>query len=399
MPSLPLSNVTAQESRSGVKRSYGLAGTELVSFDDLRTLAAAEHPCITAVVPIPNPTQVRTRMNHTVHEIEKRLTEKDLAVNARDGLMEPVRALAARIQMGRDWAVSIILFRSPGTFRYFSTRQTLMESVTIGDHCQVRPLLSILSREQEFYLLALSQKHVRLFRCTQRSLQPISLRGHTPSNFHVWMNIRMPDHTLDNRSAAGHSTGSMKGVKFGTSTDRERMDEYLSHYFKAVDKGVHQVLAEESAPLIVAAVESEIALYRRVNTYPKLLDHSLHGSPDAESSEELYKRALEIVNQVPSEALSKVLKEFQEHRGTQRLSLSVSDILKRSFEGRVAHLLLREDAEHHGAWDEAAQRLQTGEEDLLNLTALQTLIHGGQVFSVQASEIPESADAAAILRF
>ena len=209
----------------------------------------------------------------------------------------------------------------------------------------------------------------------------------------------MPDHTLDNRSAAGHSTGSMKGVKFGTSTDRERMDEYLSHYFKAVDKGVHQVLAEGSAPLMVAAVESEIALYRRVNTYPKLLDHSLHGSPDGTSSEELHRRALEIVNQVPSEALSKVLKEFQEHRGTQRLSLSMSDILKRSFEGRLAHLLLREDAEHHGAWDEAAQRLQTGEEDLLNLTALQTLIHGGQVFSVQASEIPESADAAAILRF
>src|ERR1700722_19327202 len=116
MPSLPLSNVTAQESRSGVQRSYGLAGTELVSFDDLRTLAAAEHPCITAVVPIPNPTQIRTRMNHTVDAIEKRLAEKDLAVNARDGLMEPVRTLAARIQMGRDWAVSIILFRSPGTF-------------------------------------------------------------------------------------------------------------------------------------------------------------------------------------------------------------------------------------------------------------------------------------------
>jgi hypothetical protein len=338
-------------------------------------------------------------MKHTVQEIEKRLAKKDLAVNARNGLMEPVRALAARIQIGRDWAVSIILFRSPGTFRYFSTRQTLMEFVTIGDHCQVRPLLSIFSREQEFYLLALSQKHVRLFRCTQRSLQPISLRGHNPSNFHVWMNIRMPDHTLENRSAAGHSTGSMKGVKFGTSTDRERMDEYLSHYFKAVDKGMHQVLAEESAPLMVAAVESEIALYRKVNTYPKLLDHSLHGSPDAESSEELHKRALEMINHVPSEALSKVLREFPQHRGTQRLSFSLSDILKRASEGRVADLLMREDAEHHGAWDEAAQRVQTGQEDLLNLAALQTLLHHGQVFSVKASEIPERADAAAILRF
>ena len=60
---------------------------------------------------------------------------------------------------------------------------------------------------------------------------------------------------------------------------------------------------------------------------------------------------------------------------------------------------MREDAEHHGAWDEAAQRVQTGQEDLLNLAALQTLLYHGQVFSVKASEIPDSADAAAILRF
>ncbi len=90
MPSLPLRNVTAKESRSGVNRSYGLAGTELVSFDDLRTLAAAEHPCITAVVPIPNPTQVRTRMN----------------LNAKDGLMEPGAGPGGQNPDGRDWAVS-----------------------------------------------------------------------------------------------------------------------------------------------------------------------------------------------------------------------------------------------------------------------------------------------------
>src|SRR5258708_38264972 len=218
MRALPPRSVTAHESCLGVKRSYGLAGTQLVTFEDLKTLAGAEHPCITAVVTIPNPTQIRTRMNHTVHEIEKRLTEIDLAAQARDELVEPVRAFATSIEMGRDLAVSIILFRSPGMFRYFSKRQPAGESVKIGDRFQIRPLLSIPSREQQFYMLALSQKHVRLFRCTQRSLQSISLRGHTPSNFHAWMNTRQPNHTLDNRSAAGHSTGSMKGVKFGSST-------------------------------------------------------------------------------------------------------------------------------------------------------------------------------------
>lgn len=38
-------------------------------------------------------------------------------------------------------------------------------------------------------------------------------------------------------------------------------------------------------------------------------------------------------------------------------------------------------------------------EDLLNTAALQTLLHGGQVFGLQRQDMPEKAEAAALLRF
>src|SRR5580704_11922114 len=96
----------------------------------------------------------------------------------------------------------------------------------------------------------------------------------------LWMNMRVPDHVLDHRSSAGPSVGSMKGVLFGTSSDRDREDEYLSHFFKEVDKGMHTILRNDTAPLVLMGVENEVAIYRRVSTYPRLLEKAIHGSAD-----------------------------------------------------------------------------------------------------------------------
>jgi hypothetical protein len=375
------------------------ATSEIVSFDDLRFLSTARCPCITAVVTMPDPMQVRTHMKNAVHQIEKRLPEMGLDAQVASALLEPIRAIAADIEMQRDWAITLVLFRSPELLRCFSMREPFKDSVTIGTHFHIRPLFSALAREQQFFMLALSQKHVRLYRCTQHSIQEIPWGQHAPPDFQVWMNIRMPDHDLENRSSAGVSAGSSKGVVFGTNTDREHFDEYLLHYFKVVDKAVCDVLRGETAPLMVAAVEPDVALYRRVSAHPKLMERAVHGSPNGLSPRELHKRALEIVRQVPSGALSKVLKSFAEHGGNQRVSLSLMDILKASFEGRLACLLIREDAEFRGKWDGVGEQIFGGDEDLLNLAALQTLSHRGQVFALPQSEIPQHGDAAAALRF
>jgi len=285
----------------------------------------------------------------------------------------------------------LVLFRSPDLFRAFWVGETMKDFVAVGERFQIRRLLFLLSREQRFYLLALSQKHVRLFRCTHHSAREIQLRGHVPTNLHEWRQTAKPDHVVDNRASAGPSVGSMKGVMFGTSTVREQQDEYLLHFFKQIDKGLHRLLAREVAPLIVAGVEFEIALYRKVNTYPQLTEHAVHGSPDGLSARELHERALTFVKQTFSAPLKKALEDFEEYGGTRRASSSLDEILRAADEGRVADLLLREGAERRGSGP--------GEEDLFNLAALRTVSHRGQAFALKASEMPGELDAAAIFRF
>jgi len=379
-------------------------GSGAVPYEDLRSLASAKAPCITAVVTIPDPVQLNAHITNTVREVEKRLEKARIDATTAANLVEPLRAMAAATEQEGDWSVSLALFRSPDIFRYFLLRDLVTEFVIVGERFQIRPLLPLLSHDQRFYLLALSQKHVRLFRCTYQSEQELPLRRLAPENLHVWLNNRIPDHVLDNRAFGGSSVGSMKGVLFGTNTDRERLDEYLAHFFKEVDKGIHHILRFETAPLIVAGVDSEITIYRRVNSYPRLLDKNVHGSPDGLTLPELHDRALEIMRHTFSIPLGKVMAEFQDYRDRNRVLFSLDEILLHAHEGRISDLLLREDAVQRGVWDECSLQVRTRDdngssEDLLNLAALFTISHRGQAFPLKAHEMPDRADAAALLRF
>jgi hypothetical protein len=369
-----------------------MTANEIVTFSEVKRLAQAEAPCVTIVVPIGDPLGLPTRMKNAVHAVEKSLDDR---------LMEPIRNLARAVETAGIWGNTLILFRSPDVFQSFLLHRKEPEMKTVEARFQVRPLLAALTREQEFFVLGLSRKHVRLLKCTQHGAEKVSLRAEVPQNFHAWLNTRKPDHDLDNHSTAGRGAGSMRGVVFGTSTDRERQDESLAHFFKAVDEGVHTVLRDNPARLLLCGVEEELAVYRRVTAYPRLFKNAVHGSPDAFSDAEMHQHAIRVAMQEPSEVLEKALAHFTEHRDDRRTISDVPEIVKAAWEGRVSDLFISEGAEFRGLWDPGTLEIKTGEpqEDLLNAAALQTVLHGGQAFRMEHEEMPLGTEVTAVLRF
>ena len=376
-----------------------IAAADVASFDELKSLAAAKGVCITLVEPIPNPLEIRTRLKNAIRRVEKKLA--DHGADGIPALLEPIHAIATDAETERKWANSLIVFRSPETFRRFWLHQTFKEALTVANRFQIRPALGLMGREQRFFILALSRQRMRLFRCTQHGAEEVQLRGVAPENMRDWLNIRQPDHVLKNRSYGGASVGSMQGVTFGTSTDREREPEYLAHFLKEVEKGVTSILRMENLPLILAGVEYEMGLYRKENTYQRLLEKGINGAPDHVALRTLHQHAMGIVMQVFSEPLRQALADFEKNG---RISFSAPDIVKAASEGRVADLFLSESAQQRGIWDEQRQEIvfparEEDGEDLLNLAALQTLLHGGRAFVLKAPDMPGKAETAAVLRF
>jgi hypothetical protein len=343
---------------------------------------------LTIVTPISNPAELTTRLKNMVRGAQRKLADRGAGSDTAASLLEPINEVAAAVEAKRIWANSLVLFRSPEVFTYYLFYERWKESLTVAERFQIRPLLSALTREQRFHLLALSRRRIRLFHCTQHSMEEVALEGVAPQDMRLWMNIRVPDHVLDNRSSAGPSVGSMKGVLFGTSSDRDREDEYLSHFFKEVDKGIHTILRNDTAPLVLMGVENEVAIYRRVNTYSRLLEKAIHGSPDGLAPQVLHTRAREIVTQTFSEPLQKALAEFQKQRDKGRVSFDLAVIETAAHEGRVSDLLICESTANADS-----------DEDCLNVAALKTVLNGGRAFVLSAQEMPEKAEAVAVLRF
>jgi len=355
-----------------------VAFEQIVSWSELKSLAGAAGPCITIVTPLPDPLEIRTRLKNAVHGLEKRLRSdnRDRDVT---GLLDPIRAAAAAMEAKGMWAKAVMILRSPDIFHGYWLRGLQKEIVDAGDRFHLRPLFAAMAREQSFHLLALSQGHVRLFSSTMFGAEEIELPGTVPRNLKEWLNTRQPDHVMDNRSTGGPSTGSMKGVVFGTNTDREKHDEYVRHFFNEIDHAVHATLREGTAPLVLAGVEEELAIYRRVNSYPHLFEQEVHGSPDGLPLGDVLERARDLVNRAPSEPLRKVLAELDRRPPL----LDAQEILDRAREGRVGELLIREDVE----------------DDRVDLAAMEVLRHGGRVFAVNSAEAPGNAAVAASSRY
>jgi hypothetical protein len=354
-----------------------IALQEVVQFGEIRKLVDAAGPCITLAMVLPNPLEVRTRLKNAVQGIEK-----DLSSSERDqeiaGLLKPIRDAAGTMEISGVWGKALLILRSPAVFQGYWLRDCRREILNVGDRFHLRPLLAAIAREQRFHALAISQGHVRLFDSTMFRAEELKLPASMPANIHDWLNARQPDHVLDNRSAGGPSTGSMKGVLFGMGADREKRDRYLRHFFKEVDRAVHTALRDDTAPLVLAGLQEELAVYRRVSTYPNLFDQEVPGSPDRLSMQDLLERARNLLGQSLAEPLRRVLGEL-ERRPTSQEPKEIPNMAR---EGRIDDLMIPEDAED-GRLEEASR---------------ETLRHGGRVFAVRQAEMPAGASVVAVLR-
>ena len=363
------------------------ATQDVITLADVKALAGADAPCITVVMPIPNSTELSANLKSVLRSVRKQLAERHTDTATGGGLLAPIEQLAVNLQMAHTWSNSLIAFRSPGAFRHYWVRKRLKEIAEVGERFEIRPLLAALAREQRFHLLAIGRHHVRLFRSTPHYTDEVRLEGIAPQNMQGSLHTRQPDHLLEDRMAAGPSVGSMQGVIVGTSAESEKEQDRFRHFLKEVEKGVTKLLRLDAEPLLLAGMEYDVAIYRQLNTYPHLLPRAVHGSPERLTVANLHDRAWEIVSQCPSTPLKKALADYRQQSGAGLVG-DADAIGKAAAEGRVAGLFL---SENPGAVGQA--------DDPLNVAALETVLHGGWAFELNAADMPSKDPATALLRF
>ena len=361
-------------------------------------------PCITITLPPYHPGEPAatpaTRLKSDIRHLEGELRPLRLLESDRAELVQPLRELAedARLEEGSGWGR--VIFRSPEVFAQFQLTGPNAASTVVAGSFAIRPLLAELYVPRLFHILALSKKRVRLLRCRDGNVKALELPRGIPTELDEALALEPPDHDLENRSCAGGAGGARRRIRFGTGSGRETARIHLADFYKLVDRGIQPLLSQGEPPLLLAGVAADSGVYRAISSYENLAHQSIDGSPDFESSGfELLPRAYSILRSEWSRHQAQMLEEAMERAAPGRFSIDVDEILRAAFEGRIRQLYLDEDAVISGIF-ERKKYSSYGPEDLLNLAAVQTLLHRGEAFNLPGNILPRKAKpAAAIMRF
>jgi Bacterial archaeo-eukaryotic release factor family 11 len=269
---------------------------------------------------------------------------------------------------------TLAIFISPGHEVTFRLPNQLAEATHVGERFFVKPLLRATTFPHAAYVLALSKGEARL----------LEIFNDGPP-----VEVAVPDMPRDAWvPPANH---------FHMARDRA--------YVRLVDHAIRPILNGSDLPVIVAATEGINALFRTVNSSPRLVDRRVPGNPEELSDLELADAARTLLDEVYATQLADLELLVDERNSQGRAAFDLADIARFATIGAVDTVVLDVDIHVPGTVDEATGAVEFADEGsaetygVTDEIARRVLRNGGRVVAVRASEVPMGGSAAAILRY
>jgi hypothetical protein len=298
----------------------------------------------------------------------------------------------------------LALFFSSEVFEAYRLPLAFEELVVITDRFHIKPLMPLVTSDTHFYVLALSQSRVRLFLCTRMGIKTLDLAG-MPNGLDDALKYDDLEKQLQFHTGTGGFGGKRPAVFHGHGVGPDDAKKRILRYFRKIDRGLHGALHDEGYPLVLAGVNYILPIYREASSYPNLLEQTIPGNPDEMDKESLHKKAWALIEPHAKKAQKEAARKYRDLVGTGKTSKNLKEIISSAHHGRVGVLFIARDVQHWGRFDLASGMMEVhrtqgpGDEDLLNLAAVQTLIKGGDVYVVASDEIPDDALATALYRY
>jgi hypothetical protein len=371
---------------------------------DLQRLALGRPgPCVSVFLPTHRAgrevEQAPIRLKNLLRQATEALEADGVKAPTTKSLLAPLRRLLDDRLFWQYQSDGLALFSRPGWWRSFRVPLDLPELAVVDDRFHVTPLLPLLAGDGHFFVLALSQNQIRLLEGTRDRVEEVDLPG-VPLGVRDALQGEEVQKQLQlyvaNRGRVGAG-----GVYHGHGHPGEGQAERILRYLRKVDRGLREVLADERAPMVLAAVEHLSPIFRKANTYPQLVDEVVPGSPEGLNPHELHARAWPIVEPLFLRAQREAAARYDRLAGTGLTSQDPQDIVRAAENGRIETLFV---SQHPAGPSAAAGDVSVSDEDsrlrdMLELATVTALSKGGTVYVIPAGEVPGGGSAAAVFRY
>ncbi len=352
--------------------------------------------------------QNRIRFKNLVTKAEDQFLQQGWRAEPAREYLQPLRQLERRSSFWLHQEAGLAVFHARDASRLYRLPLSFPEAVVVNMRFHIKPLFRLLQGDGRFFLLALGLHGVRLYQGTRFQLEEIETPK-VPASVLEALQSDTPQGNRQMRAPATPDRGAPRAgraqppISFGMGEEVGDRRESLLQYFHIVDHGLHEVLKEERAPLLLAGLDHLVPLYREASTYPHLVEEPLVINPSALRPEELHARSWALIEPIFSEGRRQKEDLFRRLGRTERVSVDPAAILPAAKDGRIDVLWVAADESLWGRFDGQARSVEPhpqrlpGDEDLLDAAAALTLLNGGAVYVDERGRCPASC--AALLRW
>jgi hypothetical protein len=255
-------------------------------------------------------------------------------------LLAPAAALIEQPAFWRAPGGGVALFLGQGPDRHLRLPFRPRELVVVGQRFHVKPLLPLLCGDGRFYVLALSQGRVRLWKGDREGLRAVNLPG-VPASLEDAMRLDDREEQLQLHEAGLARLGKRPAAVFhGHGVGSDDAKDRILRYFREVDHGVRAAVRDANAPLLLAAVDYLVPIYHAASTYPRLLEQHLHCNPDRLGPARLHQLTWPLVRDDFAQAQRSAVARWRRLAGTDLAIRNLDQVVLAAVRGGVQTLLV-----------------------------------------------------------
>ena len=328
----------------------------------------------------------------------------DSGVAKPESLLTPFEDLVGDEEFWRHQADGLALFASDGLTRLFRLPAAVPDLVVVAPTFHTRPLVEFLQAPERYWVLALSQKEVRVWEGTVSGLTPVNLET-VPTNLRSALGFQIEKDRLSMHSTGGHGN---RPIFHGHGAGKDDTKSELEQFFRKVDSGVQSLLVDEIGPIILAAVDYYHPIYRSISKLENLAPDGIDGNVNDWDPARLHAAAWPIAQAGVDRKIDKALELWENSYGRGKVESDLAAAARLAVAGRIRLLLSEKGRNIWGRLDLVTGTVEVIRDggadpggdavDLVDEIAEIALQHGGRALALAPGKMPTRTGLAVVLR-
>lgn len=360
--------------------------------------------CITIVLPTHragmevNEQQDAILFKNMLQDIKKKVEEKN---SDPAKILEPAFELLRNDEFWRNQGDGLALFIAEDYFRYIKLPFTPEQECIVNNSFYLVNLLRLLNTMavDEFYLLLIRRDKTKLYKSDAAGLHEEKAEGMPDSINSV---ISFEDDGKEHmQTEEGENTDRPENVQAGRP-EKVIIDTFI----EKIDKAFQSQSPQEAGwPLMLAGQVDLLEAFRKTSQYNNILDTELIVTDEHSEGRELFEQAKKKIEERHQREKDERLETYFNSIATNLTTSMPEKVIPATYYSQVRALFVEKGAHIWGSFDEQSNQLnmhaakEDGDDCLLEKAAVQTVLHGGEVYILEKDKMPKGATIAALLRY